>query len=213
MVKTKLLIWDWNGTLLDDTACCFEITNAMRRERGMAPLPDLDTYRGLFRFPVIDYYRDMGYTFETESYEAISVDYIARYAAAVGGCTLQQGALETLETVKRMGIPQRILSATGQERLDIETELFGIRSYFIEILGQKDNLAHSKVERGRAYLAKSGIAPQSVLFVGDTDHDYEVASAMGCRVALLSCGHQTRDKLERCGAPILDALSELPSLL
>ena len=71
MVKTKLLIWDWNGTLLDDTAYCFDITNAMRRERGMAPLQDLDTYRGLFSFPVIDYYRDMGYTFETESYEAI----------------------------------------------------------------------------------------------------------------------------------------------
>ena len=34
----KYIIWDWNGTLLDDVALCIDVMNGMLRRRGLSPL-------------------------------------------------------------------------------------------------------------------------------------------------------------------------------
>ena len=211
--KTGLLIWDWNGTLLDDTAYCYSIANEMRRERGMPLLDGVDAYRTVFRFPIIEYYRAMGYTFEKESYEDISVEFVQRYADNVAACPLQPQVRETLGAVKARGLSQILLSATGQDRLDEQIDLFGLRGYFDAVLGQVDNLAYGKTGRARAFMEGSGLAPAEVLFVGDTDHDYEVASALGCRAALLNAGHQLPQTLFSCGVPVISSLPEVLSLL
>lgn len=213
MVKTTHVIWDWNGTLLDDTAACYEIAETMRAVRGMPPLGSVDVYRGLFHFPVIEYYYDMGYTFETETYEDITVDFIGRYAKVVDACPLQAGAEAVLADIRARGIRQMILSATSQPRLDIEVTAHGIAAYFDAILGQPNDAAVSKAERGRAYLAEHGLDPASMVLVGDTDHDFEVAEALGCRCILLDVGHQSRQRLEKLGAAVIHSLEELPALL
>ena len=80
------MIWDWNGTLLDDTVMCYQIANEMRQERGMALMCGVEEYRTYFTFPVIDYYRRMGYTFETEPFENISRQFVAMYAERFPVC-------------------------------------------------------------------------------------------------------------------------------
>ena len=45
--------------------------------------------------------------------------------------------------------------------------------------------------------------------VGDTDHDLEVANALGIRCVLFSGGHQPREKLAAAGAPVIDDLRSL----
>lgn len=211
--RTRLLIWDWNGTLLDDTLLCYSIANDMRRERGMAPFESVDAYRRVFRFPVIEYYRAMGYTFETESYDDVSVEFHRLYEQRAPGCPLYPEAVDTLRAVRAMGVEQILLSVTAQSRLEWQARLAGVDGYFSHILGQGDDLGTGKAEMARRVIRESGLAPQDVLFVGDTHHDAEIAASVGCRSALLTCGHQTRGTLERCGATLIDSLSELPALL
>ena len=207
--KTELVIWDWNGTLLDDTQLCYDIANEMRVERGMSPLPDVDVYRGLFRFPVIEYYRQMGYTFETESYEDISVEFVGLYAKRVHTCPLQPHAEETLAEIGRRGVPQVLLSATGADRLHQQAELFGLTRRFQRVIGCENNLAHGKADKARKLLAESGVAPERAAFIGDTDHDYEIAASIGCRCLLLASGHQLPAHLETLGVPVMHSLSEV----
>ena len=209
----KLVIWDWNGTLLDDTALCYSIANDMRAERGMPLLQNVETYRGLFRFPVIDYYRAMGYTFERESYEDISVEFVSEYARRIMECALQPHARETLLRVRAAGRRQVLLSATGADRLAIQAEAFGVSDCFDEIIGAENNLAHGKAEQARALIERSGVSPAETLFVGDTDHDCEIASAAGCACTLLTSGHQPRATLERLGVPLIDDLAEVAERL
>ena len=213
MVKTSLVIWDWNGTLLDDTALCYSIANHMRQERGMPPLADIETYRGLFRFPVIEYYRDMGYTFETESYEDISVEFVSEYARRLSECALQPHALTTLSAVRASGRRQVLLSATGADRLAAQAAQFGVDGLFDDIVGAENNLAGGKAAQACALIADCGVQPDEVLFVGDTDHDYQVSRAAGCRCLLLTCGHQPAERLAALCAPLIDDLSAvLPAL-
>ncbi len=216
MVKARkfdLVIWDWNGTLLDDTAMCYQIANEMRTERGMAPMPDIDAYRSVFRFPVIEYYRNMGYTFENESYEAVSRAFVSAYAERVPSCRLQPCAKDALSAVLELGVRQVLLSATGQQRLEDQVALFSLRPYFERIIGNRNDLAHGKADYAKEFLHKSGVAPERALFIGDTDHDFEIADSIGCTCALLVSGHQTRAHLSQFRAVLLGSLCEVPALL
>ncbi len=205
----QLLIWDWNGTLLDDTKLCYDIANQMRLERNMPPLESVDVYRGLFRFPVKEYYKDMGYTFETESYEEISVEFVDLYAKMVSTCPLQPQAKEVLAAVQQRGVPQILLSATGADRLYHQAELFGLPPYFTRVVGCENNLAHGKADKARALLEELGVSPQHTQFIGDTDHDYAIAEGLGCRCLLLESGHQLPAHLKSLGAPTIATLPEV----
>ena len=208
-----LVIWDWNGTLLDDTDMCYQIANEMRLERGMELMQGVEEYRRYFTFPVIDYYRRMGYTFETEPFENISRQFVAMYASRFPSCALQSCAVDALSAVLNSGARQVLLSATGQEKLEEQVAHFGLNDYFERVIGSSNNLAHGKADYAIAFLRESGVSPARALFVGDTDHDFEIASAIGCGCALLTAGHQTREHLSTLGAIVVDSLCEVPELL
>ena len=208
-----LVIWDWNGTLLDDTHMCYTIANEMRQERGMSLMEGVEEYRRYFTFPVVDYYRRMGYSFETEPFENISRQFVSMYAERFPGCALQPCAEEALLAVLESGARQVLLSATGQEKLDEQVVHFQLNRYFERVIGNSNNLAHGKADYAKAFLRESGVDPARALFVGDTDHDFEIASSIGCGCALLTAGHQTIEHLSTIGATLVSTLCEVPALL
>jgi len=208
-----LVIWDWNGTLLDDTELCYRIANEMRFERGMEYMRDIEEYRSHFTFPVIEYYKRMGYSFEAEPFEEISKQFVAMYAERFPACTLQPCAEETLSVVLARGARQVLLSATGQDKLDEQVRHFGLNRYFDRVIGGQNNLAHGKADYAVDFLRESGVAPARALFVGDTDHDFEIATSIGCAAALLIPGHQSREHLLTLGARLIESLCEIPALL
>lgn len=204
----KLMIWDWNGTILDDWKLCFDLENELLEERGMKTITK-EWYLGHFSFPIKAYYRMMGYTFETESYEHVTEIFMERYNARYQTCALRSGVTAVLEKAKAKGIPQTLLSVTQQDDLIRQTERLGVAQYFTDILGQTDILGHSKIARAKAYMEANGIGPETALFIGDTDHDAEAAKTVGCKCVLLAGGHQSKAVLNRCGVPVFDTVEEL----
>ncbi len=207
-MQPKLLIWDFNGTILDDADLCLAIENEMLAERGM-PTITKEWYLNHFSFPIRTYYEMMGYTFETESYERVSEFFMERYNARFDACPLREGVLDTLKAFRNAGIPQTLLSVTQQEDLRRQAARLGVAPFFTELLGQVDIMGHSKVERAREYITRIGVDPLDALFIGDTDHDAEAAHAVGCPCALLTNGHQSEAVLSRCGVPIYESAKAL----
>jgi phosphoglycolate phosphatase len=82
----------------------------------------------------------------------------------------------------------------------------------LKIVGLDNHYAHSKVENGLRWLAELPFEREEILFVGDTEHDYEVARAMGVDCVLVAGGHQTRQALARTGVRILNSVEEIMSL-
>ena len=85
--------------------------------------------------------------------------------------------------------------------------MFQIRPHFIELIGVGDHHARGKMEEGREWVTRLDCAPDAVLMIGDTVHDFEVAQAIGVDCVLLARGHQPLVKLATCDAPIFDSLS------
>ena len=56
----KHIMWDWNGTLLNDSHMAVMVINQTLAKRDM-PTIDHERYQQIFGFPVIDYYRRLGF--------------------------------------------------------------------------------------------------------------------------------------------------------
>lgn len=211
----KLIIWDWNGTILDDTQATYAIANTMLTERGIKPLADLDVYRSVFGFPIKAYYEKIGYDFEKESYESVADEFILLYAEAFKMLSLMPGALETLDALKKTGLRQVLLSATKQSQLTEQVARFPkLSPFFTDILGIQDHYAFTKAHLASDFISSCGLSPVQTLFIGDTDHDCEVASAVGAPCLLIAKGHQSRERLAATSAAgVLGDISEVPRAL
>lgn len=91
-------------------------------------------------------------------------------------------------------------------------ELYAEEGYFDAVLGADDHFARSKVERAQRYLQQEQISAGQCILIGDTVHDYEVAHSMGIACILLSCGHDDRQRLEKCGCPVCTSPQDLKSM-
>ncbi|MBF0244666.1 MAG: HAD family hydrolase [Planctomycetes bacterium] len=139
------VVWDWNGTLLDDTELCLDIANAFLKERSLAVL-SREEYREVFGFPVKDYYTGLGFDFSRESYELLADRFIREYEQRRGDCALQPGALSALEAVRERGLTQSILSAYPQKLLEEIISKHSLGPYFNFLTGPGDHYAAGKLE-------------------------------------------------------------------
>jgi len=182
----------------------------MLEKRGLSALQSVDAYRRLFGFPVIDYYKRVGFDFDKEPFETLAAEFIALYHADSNAGLFPQ-APEILDRFQRGGIRQIILSASEINNLTTQIKPFGIGGYFDEVLGISNVFATGKIEIGKSYMERA--QPRKAVLIGDTLHDKEVADKLGVDCVLIAKGHQGKESLVSCGANVLDCLSELKILL
>ena len=211
-MKYTDIIWDFNGTLLDDIKAGIDAVNDMLSRRGLATIDSVQTYRELFCFPIIDYYAKVGFDFEKEDYYTVlAPEWVALYMENYKRSMLMPYATQVLQTLREMGYTQTLLSATELEMLKGQLRDFDLSQYFCEVWGLDNIHAGGKISRALAWREAH---PDAVaLFVGDTIHDFEVATAAGADCVLYAQGHQSRAQLEACGCPIVDSLQELVDFL
>lgn len=202
------VIWDWNGTLLDDSMLCVEIMNGMLEQRAM-PTITLTRYRETFTFPVREYYVQSGFDLEEESFEDLSVQFISTYESRRLECGLQSGAHQVLEHVRSSGRSQSILSAYEHRTLVQLIHKLELDHYFERLVGLDNIYAGGKVEQGRRLVEDLPHETDRVILVGDTLHDAEVAHDLGIDCILVEHGHQTRERLAASGAPVVATLDDL----
>lgn len=202
----KMMIWDWNGTLLNDAECCFHVLNNLCRQRNLNPLKSVDEYRSIFCFPVIRVYEQLGFDFSLESFEEVSVDYTNEYQSTYRNYPLHQDAVVCLKNNLDHGVVNVLLSASQIDILKKQTNEYNCGQYFHEILGLDNIYAHSKVELAKEFISKSKLNANDIVWIGDSAHDYECAKECGTHCILVAQGHQTKNTLEATGAIVVDNL-------
>ncbi|MBN1300602.1 MAG: HAD family hydrolase [Melioribacteraceae bacterium] len=206
--KYKHVIWDWNGTLLNDVELCCSIMNNLLAVREMK-LITLQEYKEVFTFPVKEYYKRVGHDISDENWEILSYEFIDEYEERKGECMLYENAVKVLDKIEKLGISQSVLSAYSQNTLEELITKFGLRKYFIKLVGLDNIYAESKLENGIRWMNELGYNKGEVLLIGDTVHDYEVANAIGAESLLIAEGHQANSKLMECSSNLIDSLNEL----
>ena len=203
----RRIVFDFNGTLLDDVWLGIRTVNAMLSARNLKTIDTLEEYYHVFGFPIEDYYRRVGFDFEKEPYDNLAVEWIEGYRREEKNVTLREGAIELLDYLRARNVPLYILSATEEKMLGEQLADLHISSYFEEIFGRSDIYARDKTAIAASCAER--FSEGQTLYIGDTDHDADSAVAMGAECILLTGGHQSRALLERTGLMILPSLTAL----
>ena len=206
--KYSHVIWDWNGTLFNDVSWCMKTINTMLGKRDLTLLNTISDYHKVFCFPIIEYYKNVGFDFDKEPFEQLAKEFIKLYHTNnTGNSQLSNNAEFVLEKIKSKGIKQVILSASEIDNLLSQFNEFDIACYFDEVLGLIDIYAKSKIDIGINYITRSKI--KNAILVGDTEHDFEVANALNVECLLIANGHQSKCTLSKCGVPVLDDITQV----
>ncbi len=207
----KTIIWDWNGTLLDDVQVSFDCLNEMLEKYHLPAVPSIDAYRSVFGFPVRDYYARVG--IKGALFDEVAPQWMAAYMRSEIACPLREGAKDVLDTFHNAGFRQVILSASKRDNLLGQAARFDILHCFDTVLGLDHIYATSKEGIGREWMKASGIIPGDCIMIGDTLHDADVAHAMGCHCILVCGGHQLPETLKTAGVPVANTIQDAAKLI
>ena len=200
------VIWDFNGTILDDVETGILSVNKLLRDRGLPTLRGKDEYRRVFGFPVRDYYERLGFDFSAEPYEVIAPLWVEQYMINVKNAKVFDDVANAMDRLAELGVGQTLLSATEYSMLKGQIEELGLADRFEEILGMGDIHASSKEGLAKAWRERH--PNDRVLLIGDTDHDLQVAKAIGAECVLVSRGHQSGEYLRTLTPLVFPSLED-----
>ncbi len=206
--KYKHIIWDWNGTIINDVNLCVELINWLLKEKNLKTIAK-EEYKNVFTIPVKNYYAALGFDFDKESFEVIGKRWMDEYERRKFECKVYDGVIDVMEKINKLGIGQSILSAYSQHTLEEMVAHFGLTKYFAHIVGLDNIYAAGKLHLGKDLMKSLGNGKGETLLIGDTEHDYEVATEIGADCILSSNGHQSKEKLKVIGAVVIDNLRQL----
>jgi phosphoglycolate phosphatase len=196
MKNNKIILWDWNGTLLNDINACISSMNNLLKKRNINTI-SYSKYRDIFTFPVEEYYKTLGFDFTEEPFKELAIEYITLYEKNSTRSVLQAGAIQVLDYFKSHDFKQVIISAMEQRSLEKQVKDNDVYHYFEEIIGLDNIHARSKIENAKRFIDSSlDKTEKQYIYIGDTFHDYEVADALNCKCILVKNGHQNLNRFE-----------------
>jgi phosphoglycolate phosphatase len=205
------IIWDWNGTLLNDVELTCTVLNESLRKWKL-PEITVEEFRRRFCFPLSRFYKEIGFPSE-EIIASAMKEWFISYENRIDECPLHNDALTILQANKKAGKSQSILSAHDHDALIAVIEKRQLGRYFENVLGVTGaNRGMSKVALAKGHmqgLREQGIPANEVVIIGDSNHDYEVAKELSIDCILVAQGVIDRERLERLGVPVIGSLAHL----
>lgn len=201
------IVWDWNGTLLNDVDLSYQCMNRLLDFHGLPLLEGIEQYRDVFEFPVENYYRTVGFDFNKTPFPILAQRYMDDYQDKSYSCSLYPGVMDTLKRAREYGFYQAVLSASHRENLLAQIRNLHMENSFDSIWGIEDIYATSKLDIAKQF-KKICNTDDEVWFVGDSLHDLEVASDIGAQCILVSSGHQNKKRLLSKFDGVVDCLQE-----
>ena len=195
MKQSKHIIWDWNGTIVNDTWLFVELMNQVLKTRNLDRIDKTD-YKNLFCFPLETYYQRLGFDFKKEPYEIPSMEFIKLYDKNKYDPLLFNGIKEILSLVKSLNSYNYLLSAQNQDSLIELVDFYKISSYFSSINGTDNFHARGKNALAKKILKKISTSSNNVIFIGDTTMDAEMALENQCKIIAITYGHHSANRFD-----------------
>lgn len=207
-MKYSQVIWDWNGTIVNDAHLCVDIVNTQLINFDLNEVT-LDYYINNFRFPVRSYYKKIGLPTDSLNYNKIATRFIEEYRIKYKFCDVHVGAVDCFNKLNILGINQSVLSATMESDLYSFISFYKLNHQFTHLSGVSNTFASGKSNISTEHLNKLNSNKSEVLLVGDTLHDAEVALKLDIDCLLFSGGHNSRELLSESTFHIVDSFNQI----
>lgn len=204
-------IWDFNGTILDDVGLGIYTVNELLKNHGVELVLDRESYRSRFGFPIVDYYRELGFDFAKTPYRELASEWVKIYMDNLHRASLFDDVIRTLDFFKARGIRQSVLSASEKKMLSYQLDGLGVGGYFEEIMGIDNIYGDSKLSLAKKWRERN--PSEKVIFIGDTTHDIETACELSAECYIVCAGHQSEERFSEKNVKLFSTLTELTEAL
>lgn len=210
-MKYKNIIWDYNGTIINDAGLAVEAENLVLQSYGK-PTITLQYYLRECEMPLINFYKKI---FDLDNYDfaEIAQRFITNYDNLFETADIFPEVREMIEYLSSNGYYQGVISGFETKRLVNSLKKFELDKYFKFMSGSDDIHAGDKSERAVKVVEKYGFVPSETLFIGDMYHDYETAQRVGADCVLIAKGHQGAEVLRSYGINVLDSAEDIKTIL
>lgn len=207
------LVWDWNGTVLNDFEIILRSTNDSFSDHGLPPIT-ADQYRTQIKMPIRSFYEDiLGHAPTDEQWEAMDATFHKYYVAYEREARLSDGLPDLFLDWAGRGHSQSLLSMYHDDKLVPVVEHHGITQHFALVQGTTPPRPARKAEHLADHLRRLDADPSRVVLIGDSPDDAAAARSVGARVILYSGGFAAAASLLATGAPIADTLAAAVAMI
>ncbi|WP_303785489.1 HAD-IA family hydrolase [Azovibrio restrictus] len=208
-----LIVFDWDGTLMDSAAAIVHAIQAASRDLGL-PEPEEHRARHVIGLGLTDALQRAVPDLPEQEYPRMVERYRHHYLSRDHELTLFAGVREMMDELERRGF--RLAVATGKSRLGLDRALAhsGLGEYFHAL--RCADQCHSKPhpQMLEELMAELGVPPERTLMIGDTTHDLQMAKNAGTGGLGVSYGaHPPEALLALEPLACLDSVEELRAWL
>jgi phosphoglycolate phosphatase-like HAD superfamily hydrolase len=198
------LVWDWNGTLLDDLVVAVAATNTALASVG-GPVVTAEDHKREFCRPVSAYYElVLARKIPADEFAVMDKLFHDAYGQLLADCKL---ALDALDAMAAWTGTQSLVSMFGHEELVTTVTRYGLYDRFTRVDGRRSVVGGGPKEPHlREHLTALGLAGADCVLIGDSLDDAEAATAVGARVVLYGGGFTDSDRLQATGFPVAATL-------
>ena len=199
----KNVIWDWNGTIVDDAFLFVDVMNSVLVENRL-PTISIDDYKQNFCFPIKKYWAKLGFRFKDNEFDILNSLFIKRYKEKIFLPKLHKDIVVVFKYLQNKNINQFIVSASEHSLLLQSVKHYNLLPFFVAVFGVNNLNALGKERLAEQLITKHHLNPLNCLIVGDTKYDHVVAKSVGCDFLLVSFGHFSKTRLLSISPNVVD---------
>lgn len=213
MSHARHVVWDWNGTLLDDLPIVIEAVNRSIATIGEGPI-DADGYRDHYTRPVKHFYNSLfGRDVTDEEWLSLNESFHDHYFQLARTADLASDARAAIDRLDVEGWSQSLLSMSPQDWLAEIVSFFGVADRFDLVDGLSGPTGGLKAQHLAEHIEALALTPAQVVVIGDTPDDVAAARHVGARAVLYHGGSHHLELLHGEGVPVAQTLVEAVELV
>jgi phosphoglycolate phosphatase len=192
-----LIVFDWDGTLMDSTA---HITHAIMRashELGL-PEPDAALARSVIGLSLAEALRRACPQLPPERYQEMAAAYRKHFFVGDETVELFDGVAAGLAEIAARGVTLAVATGKSRRGLTRALDATGLAGCFAATRTQDDCPSKPHPAMLLELMDELDARPERTLMVGDTTHDLLMAAEAGTHAAGLCCGAHGSDELAAC---------------
>jgi phosphoglycolate phosphatase len=196
--RYALVVFDWDGTLIDSAGTIAECIQDASREMGL-PVPDRERARHVIGLGLQDSLRHVVPDLPPERYRDFAAQYRRHFLARESSMALFEGVPQLLAGLHGRG--HLLAVATGKSRAGLDRALSasGLGAYFCASRCADETNPKPHPAMLLELMQELAAAPQQVLMVGDTSHDLEMAHSAGVDAVAVGYGAHPEQALRALG--------------
>ena len=192
--RFRLLVFDWDGTLVDSTGIIAGAIQQACRDLDL-PVPLESAAKFVIGLGLADALRRVAPTLAPADYPRLSERYREHYLARDADIPLFDGAREMLDALEARG--HLLAVATGKSRVGLARALThqGLEHRFIASRCADEGFPKPHPDMLLRLIECCGVEASETLMIGDTCHDVELAHNAGASALAVTYGAQGADGL------------------